>query len=86
MQIKLWGRAMWPRVPIWLLEDHLPKIIMEMICLIFVNFQQQIMYLADYRRLAVRRGDGKIETTHMDEYVDSLLRDEQFCGVTLPRI
>lgn len=42
--------------------------------------------LADYRRLAVRRGASKIETTHMDEYVDSLLREEQFCGVTLPRI
>lgn len=42
---------------------------------------------SDYRRLILRKGDsGKFETLHLDELIDSLLRDETFCDVTLPRI
>ena len=42
---------------------------------------------SDYRRLVIRRGDsGAFETIHMDEFIDSLLREEAFCDVTLPRI
>lgn len=42
--------------------------------------------LADYRRLAMRQTDGKLVTLHMDEYVDMLLTEELFCGVSLPRL
>lgn len=42
--------------------------------------------LADYRRLAIRKTDAKLEVIHMDEFVDLLLTAELFCGITLPRI
>ena len=30
--------------------------------------------------------DGKFELSHMDEFIDSLLREERACDVILPRI
>ncbi|KAJ2557833.1 hypothetical protein EV175_001109 [Coemansia sp. RSA 1933] len=39
---------------------------------------------SDYRKLRVRTSDGPFELTHMDEFVDSLLRDNFVCYITLP--
>ena len=41
---------------------------------------------SDYRRLAYRNESGEYEIMHMDEFIDKLLREENFCEVTLPRI
>ncbi|OAD68245.1 hypothetical protein PHYBLDRAFT_93828, partial [Phycomyces blakesleeanus NRRL 1555(-)] len=41
--------------------------------------------LNDYRKLRVRQGDGFI-LSHMDVFVDQLLREERVCDVILPRL
>jgi len=41
---------------------------------------------SDYRRIAFRGISGKFEILHMDEFIDKLLREDNFCEVTLPRI
>jgi len=43
-------------------------------------------YYADYRRLAFREISGQFSILHMDELIDKLLRDENFCEINLPRI
>ncbi|PVD23950.1 hypothetical protein C0Q70_17226 [Pomacea canaliculata] len=40
----------------------------------------------DYRKMRIMNRNGKFELTHMDEYIDGLLRDERTCDVILPRI
>ena len=42
-------------------------------------------FLSDYRKLRVRSQAG-FHLTYMDEYVDSLLKDERVCDIALPRI
>lgn len=42
-------------------------------------------FLNDYRKLRHRSQNG-FDLTYMDEYVDSLLRDERVCDTALPRI
>ncbi|CEP07168.1 hypothetical protein [Parasitella parasitica] len=41
--------------------------------------------LNDYRKLRVRAGSG-YELTHMDSFIDELLRNERVCDIILPRI
>lgn len=42
--------------------------------------------LADSRKLRRQNRDGQFELIHIDEFIDSLLRDERVCDVILPRI
>ncbi|KAJ1662510.1 hypothetical protein IW140_005485 [Coemansia sp. RSA 1813] len=38
----------------------------------------------DYRKLRMRTSDGPLELTYVDEFADSLLRDNFVCYITLP--
>ena len=40
----------------------------------------------DYRKLKMMNRNGEFELTHVDEFVDVLLREERVCDVILPRI
>lgn len=40
----------------------------------------------DYRKLKIQNREGEFHLLHMDEFVDSLLRDERVCDIILPRI
>ena len=40
----------------------------------------------DYRKLRLRQTEGGFVLSHMDEVVDSLLRDEYLFDIALPRI
>jgi len=42
--------------------------------------------LQDFRKIRMQRRDGKFELSHMDEFIDELLREERACDVILPRI
>ncbi|ORX64889.1 PRP38-domain-containing protein [Anaeromyces robustus] len=42
--------------------------------------------LYDFRKLRRRLPDGAYDIIHMDEFIDSLLRDERVCDTILPRI
>lgn len=42
--------------------------------------------LADSRKLRRQNRDGQFELIYMDEFIDSLLRDERVCDVILPRV
>ena len=42
--------------------------------------------LNDYRKIRIQNREGKFELSHMDEFIDSLLREERACDVILPRI
>lgn len=42
--------------------------------------------LADSRKLRRQNRDGQFELIYVDEFIDSLLRDERVCDVILPRI
>lgn len=42
--------------------------------------------LADSRKLRRQNREGQFELMNMDEFIDSLLRDERVCDVILPRI
>ncbi|TPX70029.1 hypothetical protein SpCBS45565_g02062 [Spizellomyces sp. 'palustris'] len=42
--------------------------------------------LLDYRKLRRRNISGEFELTHVDEFVDDLLRSERVCDTILPRI
>jgi pre-mRNA-splicing factor 38A len=36
--------------------------------------------------MVIRRDSGQFEELHMDELIDSLLREDTYCDITLPRI
>ena len=40
----------------------------------------------DYRKLRIMNNDGKIELTHMDEYIDDLLLKDSVINVTMPKL
>ncbi len=42
--------------------------------------------LNDFRKIRIQNRDGKFELSHMDEFIDLLLREERACDVILPRI
>jgi len=42
--------------------------------------------LNDYRKIRMQRRDGNFELSHMDEFIDSLLREERINDVQLPRL
>ncbi|XP_040570307.1 pre-mRNA-splicing factor 38A [Lepeophtheirus salmonis] len=42
--------------------------------------------LNDYRKIRVQDKQGKFNLSHMDEFVDTLLREERLCDTILPRI
>lgn len=42
--------------------------------------------LGDYRKIVLRGPDGSFEVGYVDEFVDVLLREEDVCGIKLPRI
>nr|ACO15143.1 Pre-mRNA-splicing factor 38A [Caligus clemensi] len=42
--------------------------------------------LNDYRKIRFQDKQGKFVLSHMDEFIDSLLREERFCDTILPRI
>lgn len=42
--------------------------------------------LEDYRKLRWRDAAGQFTITHMDEFVDDLLRKERVCDIILPRL
>jgi len=42
--------------------------------------------LNDYRKMRIQRRDGNYELSHMDEFIDSLLKEERVCDVQLPRL
>ncbi|KXS16754.1 PRP38-domain-containing protein [Gonapodya prolifera JEL478] len=42
--------------------------------------------LEDFRKLRERNKDGGLIITHMDEFIDALLREERVCDVQLPRL
>ncbi len=42
--------------------------------------------LNDYRKIRMQGRDGKFVLSHMDEFIDHLLRDDRYCDVILPRI
>uniref|UniRef100_A0A1X7TZJ9 Pre-mRNA-splicing factor 38 n=1 Tax=Amphimedon queenslandica TaxID=400682 RepID=A0A1X7TZJ9_AMPQE len=40
----------------------------------------------EYRKIKYKNRQGKFELSHVDEFVDSLLREDRVCDVILPRI
>jgi len=42
--------------------------------------------LNDFRKIRTHDRDGKYHLSHMDEFVDQLLREERVCDVQLPRL
>jgi len=42
--------------------------------------------LNDYRKVRTQRRDGNFELSHMDEFIDSLLKEERVNDVQLPRL
>lgn len=42
--------------------------------------------LRDYRKLRFMDRSHKFDLTHMDEYIDNLLREQRVCDVILPRL
>jgi len=42
--------------------------------------------LNDYRKIRVKDRDGKYHLSHMDEFVDLLLREDRVCDIQLPRL
>uniref|UniRef100_H2ZFB4 Pre-mRNA-splicing factor 38 n=1 Tax=Ciona savignyi TaxID=51511 RepID=H2ZFB4_CIOSA len=42
--------------------------------------------LNDFRKIKFQKRDGNFVVTHMDEFIDELLREERSCDVILPRI
>lgn len=42
--------------------------------------------LNDFRKIKMQKRDGVFAITHVDEFIDELLRDERSCDVILPRI
>ncbi|KAK3893531.1 hypothetical protein Pcinc_002656 [Petrolisthes cinctipes] len=42
--------------------------------------------LNDYRKLRIMDRSGKYQLSHVDEFIDILLRDERFCDIIMPRI
>ena len=59
----------------------------RMVCQRYQDIYKVIEPLfADYRKICFREISGKFTLIHIDEVADKLLRDENFCDVTLPRI
>jgi len=42
--------------------------------------------LNDYRKIKFQKRDGTFHLSHVDEFIDELLREERVCDVILPRI
>jgi len=42
--------------------------------------------LNDYRKIRWQDREGKFHLSHMDEFVDTLLREERVCDIQLPRL
>ena len=42
--------------------------------------------LNDYRKIRTRDRDGKYHLSHMDEFIDSLLREDRVADIQLPRL
>lgn len=42
--------------------------------------------LNDYRKLRFMDRSGQYQLSHMDEFIDLLLREERFCDIIMPRI
>jgi len=42
--------------------------------------------LNDYRKIRMQRRDGNYELSHVDDFIDQLLREERVCDVQLPRL
>jgi len=40
----------------------------------------------DYRKIRFQNKDGNFEVIYMDDFIDSLLREERYCDVILPRL
>ncbi|KJE93685.1 pre-mRNA-splicing factor 38A [Capsaspora owczarzaki ATCC 30864] len=40
----------------------------------------------DFRKLRTRNKEGEYGLTHMDEFIDRMLRDDRVCDVALPRL
>ncbi|XP_046446868.1 pre-mRNA-splicing factor 38A-like [Daphnia pulex] len=40
----------------------------------------------DYRKIRFQNKEGNFELLYMDDFIDSLLREERFCDVILPRL
>ena len=40
----------------------------------------------DYRKLKVMNRTGQLQLSHVDEFVDELLRNDRSCDIILPRI
>lgn len=40
----------------------------------------------DYRKLKFKNRQGKLTLSHVDEFVDDLLRNDRVCNVILPRL
>eukprot|EP01135_Chromosphaera_perkinsii_P007633 Nk52_evm89s914 gene=Nk52_evmTU89s914 len=42
--------------------------------------------LRDYRKVRIKLGDGNYILSHVDEFIDELLREDRVCGIMLPRL
>eukprot|EP00088_Acartia_fossae_P026267 TRINITY_DN2706_c0_g1_i4.p1 TRINITY_DN2706_c0_g1~~TRINITY_DN2706_c0_g1_i4.p1 ORF type:complete len:316 (-),score=98.92 TRINITY_DN2706_c0_g1_i4:173-1120(-) len=42
--------------------------------------------LNDYRKIRLQKRDGNFELSHVDDFIDQLLREERVCDVQLPRL
>jgi len=42
--------------------------------------------LNDYRKIRMQKRDGNYELSHVDDFIDQLLREERVCDVQLPRL
>merc|ERR1712066_296395 len=43
-------------------------------------------YYNDFRKIKYQRPDGTFQILHIDEFVDSLLNEERFLSMQLPRL
>jgi pre-mRNA-splicing factor 38A len=43
-------------------------------------------FLSDYRKLRVRKRDGSYYLSHVDEFVEDLLKEDSLCQIPLPRL
>lgn len=43
-------------------------------------------FLSDYRKLRVRKRDGSYYLSHVDEFVEDLLKEDTVCQIPLPRL
>lgn len=43
-------------------------------------------FLSDYRKIRIRKRDGTFYLSHIDEFVEDLLREDTVCQIPLPRL